>query len=83
MAASLCSGLTLAQTLQTRPPAGAAQTPAATMPQTSAESVKAAPVTDERCGGDTDQGGAGFGSAGSRRGAGGPWQDRRAGVRIR
>ena len=45
LAASLCSGLSLAQTLQTRPPAGAAQAPAATMSQASTESVKAGSVT--------------------------------------
>ena len=45
LAASLCSGLSVAQTLRPRAPAGTQQTTGAAMLQRAAENAEAAPVT--------------------------------------
>jgi len=64
----LCSGVSVAQTLKPRPPAGTQQqnedVPAS---QKASENADAAPVdgADERGDWDSDQGGAGFRGAGS------------------
>ena len=68
LAASLCSSLSVAQTLRPRPSAGTPQTNGAVMSLTDRGKGGgyASDDADERGGGDTDQGGAGFGGADSQ-----------------
>lgn len=77
LAVTLYSGLSVAQTLRQRLPAGdAADRWCSYIAEAGREhGACASDDADERRGGDTDQGGAGFGGAGSQRGAGDPRQD--------